>query len=1008
MLTEEINEAERRINAARKNNAKFLTLGNLHLPVVPESIAQLTQLTVLGLGSNKLTTLPESFAQLTQLTELGLDSNKLTTLPEFFAQLTQLTVLDLSYNQLTTLPESIAQLTQLTELNLFDNQLTTLPKSITQLTQLTELNLRSNKLTTLPESFAQLTQLTELGLDSNKLTTLPESIAQLTQLTKIGLDSNKLTTLPESIAQLTQLTELGLGSNKLTTLPESIAQLTQLTELDLSYNQLTTLPESIAQLTQLTELYLRANKLTTLPESFAQLTQLTELDLSYNQLTTLPESFAQLTQLTELNLSYNKLTTLPESFAQLTQLTKLNLSDNQLTTLPESFAQLTQLTELNLGENPLASPPREIADRGIAAIHDYFDQIKAQDIGYLYEAKLIIVGDPGAGKTTLLNKLIDPKYPVPNHPDSTIGINIQPWSFKADINEAHQLDFRANLWDFGGQKIQYMTHQFFLTSRALYVLLSDDRAQRTNFEYWFNLIEVLGDKSPIVVVLNEIKNQSITNFNSSYFDKHYPGMIKSVRDVDFSKDDGRHETLVKHLRHNLAQLKHIGDPLPKQWIPIRQHLEELQDLHNYISFNEYKAICVEHEIEKESQQLTLSQYLHDIGVILHYQYDRDIAHWIVLKPQWVVDAVYAILSDKTVQHQKGHFEKAWLFDQWQGYTLDERNYLLSLMQKHRFDICYATDNHEEHYIAPQLLPTEESNYTFDKGSNLLFRYQYKFLPFGLTARLIVRLSDDIDQQNGERVQWQTGVVLYHRQGKTRALIEESTSEEGQKIIDIRVSGDKVSCKDYLSRIRAAIEKIHDDSYKEISPDQMIPCNQCLNSEKHATNPRYVPYDELIVFINNNKKRVPCGVCGKEYDPQELVYGIYSRQELESKHFHFPNAKEVTMGDKYETGQAGAVGPGSHAHDINFNQFWQQQKNDIDINLLANDLKILREQLLENAQSPEHYAEIGDIAKAETEANQGNGSKALEYLAKAGKWTWGIAEKTGVGVAIAAAKAKLGL
>ena len=34
-------------------------------------------------------------------------------------------------------------------------------------------------------------------------------------------------------------------------------------------------------------------------------------------------------------------------------------------------------------------------------------------------------------------------------------------------------------------------------------------------------------------------------------------------------------------------------------------------------------------------------------------------------------------------------------------------------------------------------------------------------------------------------------------------------------------------------------------------------------------------------------------------------------------------KEVIKGDQYKVGQAGAVGPGSHAHEISFNQVSQE-------------------------------------------------------------------------------------
>lgn len=121
-----------------------------------------------------------------------------------------------------------------------------------------------------------------------------------------------------------------------------------------------------------------------------------------------------------------------------------------------------------------------------------------------------------------------------------------------------------------------------------------------------------------------------------------------------------------------------------------------------------------------------------------------------------------------------------------------------------------------------------------------------------------------------------------------------------------------------------------------------------------------------------------------------------------------NEGGITMGDKYLTNQAGAVGPGAQAQHINFSQTWLQIQSQTDTGQLASELGRLREHLLSQASSPDETIEVGMIANAEKEARSGNGPKALEYLSKAGKWSLGVAEKIGVGVAVAAIKAAIGL
>ncbi len=123
---------------------------------------------------------------------------------------------------------------------------------------------------------------------------------------------------------------------------------------------------------------------------------------------------------------------------------------------------------------------------------------------------------------------------------------------------------------------------------------------------------------------------------------------------------------------------------------------------------------------------------------------------------------------------------------------------------------------------------------------------------------------------------------------------------------------------------------------------------------------------------------------------------------------------VVMGDQYTVGQAGAVGPGSHAHDITFAQTWNQVSTTGDTAVLAEELAQLRQHLRAEASDPEHDVAIAALAEAEIEAKEGNGPAALERLSRlkrlkgAGKWALNAATVIGTTVAAAALKAVLGL
>ena len=863
-------------------NLTTLDLSNNELSSLPESITALQNLTTLYLSGNKLTSLPESITTLQNLTALDLSHNGLTSLPESMTSLQNLTTLDLIYNGLTSLPESITALQNLTALYLSRNKLTSLPESMTALQNLTTLYLSKNKLTSLPESMTALQNLTTLDLSTTQLTSLPElmtalqnlttlylrsnglinlpeSMAALQNLTTLDLIYNELTNLPESITALQNLTTLYLSNNGLTNLPESMTALQNLTTLYLSNNGLTRLPEPMTALQNLTTLYLRSNGLINLPESMAALQNLTILDLSNNKLTNLPESMTSWQKLTTLYLRSNKLTSLPESMIALQNLTALYLSGNGLTRLPESMTSLQNLTildlrnngltslpewitalqnltTLDLSDNGLISPPQEVAERGVEAIRDYFRQLAQEGDDYVYEAKLLIVGEPGAGKTTLARKIEDEDYQLQTNEKSTEGIDIIQWHFP--YNE--ERNFQVNIWDFGGQEIYHATHQFFLTKRSLYALVADTRKEDTDFYYWLNVVELLSGNSPLLIVKNEKQDRQ-----REIPERQLRGRFTNLKEVlatNLKTKRGLPEIL-KHIRHYISSLPHIGDKVPKTWVKVREALEK--DMRYHIPLAEYFQLCEQNGIIERKYQFQLSGYFHDLGVILHFQDEPLLAKTVILKPEWATDAVYRVLDNKTVRENFGRFSMSDLDAIWhEAKYADMRHELLQLMLK--FKLCYRLDNSLDH-IAPQLLSDNQPTYKWNSKYNLHLRYEYDFMPKGIITRFIVAVHHLI--ADSQRLVWRSGVILEREQ--TRAeVIQHYYGFKGE--IQIRITDQHK--KELLTIIIHELKQIH-DSFNNLSYRQLIPCN-CQTCVKRKV-PHFYDFHSLKNRLAEQKRDIEC-------------------------------------------------------------------------------------------------------------------------------------------------------
>jgi hypothetical protein len=113
-----------------------------------------------------------------------------------------------------------------------------------------------------------------------------------------------------------------------------------------------------------------------------------------------------------------------------------------------------------------------------------------------------------------------------------------------------------------------------------------------------------------------------------------------------------------------------------------------------------------------------------------------------------------------------------------------------------------------------------------------------------------------------------------------------------------------------------------------------------------------------------------------------------------------------MGDTYKVGQAGAVGPRSKAMSNTFQQIWNENSGNLDLNELTTELGTLRKALSEKATEADHYVALGNVAAAEHAAKSGDGPKALQYLRNAGAWALDTAKDIAAKIAVEAITASM--
>ena len=845
-------------------NLTQLDVSSNRLAALPDWVGDLTNLTFLELSSNQLETLPDSIVNLTSLTHLVLDENHFTALPDLIGNIRSLTNLYLGDNQLETLPDWMGDLTDLSWLVLNNNQLTTLPQWLGSLHALTGIFLINNELTILPDSLGDLTNLVRLNVSGNQLTILPEWLGNLTNLTGIMAGGNRLTALPESLGNLTNLEDLYLYDNHLTALPDWLDNLTNLSELYLNSNQLTALPESLGNLTALTELFLNNNQLTAVPESLGNLTALTELFLNNNQLTAVPESLGNLTALTKLYLNNNQLTAIPESLGNLTALTELFLRSNQLTAVPESLGDLSELKTLDLIENPLESPLLEIAEDGTSAVKAYLALSKDRS-GELWKSKLLVVGEGSVGKTSLVKALAgeehDPREPT------THGIRIVELDF--DHPNRPGVCMHLSSWDFGGQDIYHATHQFFLSDRSLFLLLWNARQgwEQAKLSYWLDIIKARAPYARVILVATHGEGRPIdlplTDLQASF------SQIVASTCIDNSTGEGIDE-LRKTIANEATRLPLMGSRWPASWLTGLEAITTFP-----LQYATPEDLChrlIDVGVSDISHQAYLLRALHVLGDILYFDEDEELRDIIILRPQWVNGYVAKVLDSPEVAERHGLLTRLHERKLWSDLEVSLRDRFLLLMEK--FDLSYRiTDDPSAASLVVERLPWDSPSY-LDRWDDAMktpgareirLRYQLSTFPPGVPTWFIAR-----EHRFTANTHWRNGALLRHT-GDERVfgLIR---ADRKEKTVDLAVRGPVPQF--FFSVLQDGFESTL-QRYQGLEITRLVPCKCVQGNGIESTQPckHLFQYDPLLRRVEQNIPEAECELSFSKVSVADLLFGI---------------------------------------------------------------------------------------------------------------------------------------
>ena len=848
-------------------------------------------------------------------------------------------------SNLTSIPDSIGNLTSLQLLDLHTTRISELPESIGNLTSLQDLDLSYTQISSLPDSIGNLTSLQDLYLSDTQISSLPDSIGNLTSLQDLYLSDTQISSLPDSIENLTSLQRLNLSDTQISSLPDSIGNLTSLQYLNLSETWLRELPESIGNLTILQELYLNSTQLSAIPDSIGNLTSLQILDLSRTRISELSESIGNLTSLQGLNLSDTQMSTIPESIGNLTNLKYLLLENTALTELPESLLNLN-LEYINQKYNffehrsgifinglTLTNQDITIFSQNRELILEYYKSLSQTESIPINECKVVFLGDGGAGKSLIIDRLMhDGKKSEDFDGESTPGIHISSKKYLIG-NEEIELHF----WDFGGQAIMHSMHRLFLTNRTLYVVVTNARDNKANEQawYWIRNIKSFANGAPVLLLVNQKDQNPSANVNGNGLRKEYPE-LKQIRIVSALKDTKEEfdRDICNAICQIVSDMDTVHTSLSRSWLDLMNDLQEMKE--EYITSEVFYEKCDKNHVDTERIILDqIIRWYQDLGVCFYSKAHPFTAQYMVLKPRWLLNALYilvfngrkyainGILSEKDIytliceQVSDDVIKKVWSEI---IYKPEEIQYIINVLLN--YELIYRLD--AELFFIPMLCDENEPEIMDSYDSEEVFHvsFEYAYLPDNVLHRLMVRHGYELNTD----IVWRTGATFERKQLGWSSLIRIKDN-----CLDVYAKADNQRehpVNTYLDMIRESIDNINNEfgivgneyiAYRKDGKEDRFKYSKLIGSKKEKIDRIYsdifetsISIDEILGIISRPKDQMIQGVIDQMLsalgEMTEECVNLNHRDEVEltadfqraiapvlNQKFSLQIAREYTMG-----------------------------------------------------------------------------------------------------------------
>ena len=334
--------------------------------------------------------------------------------------------------------------------------------------------------------------------------------------------------------------------------------------------------------------------------------------------------------------------------------------------------------------------------------------------------------------------------------------------------EEHVDDLALTVWDYGGQEVFYTLHHLFLTRYGLYLLVFDMRdfiateVDTGYLEFWLGSIALHAPQAPVVLVGTHA-DAVTTEKEYTAINEVLKGVLdeKKIDQVEPEPDFGLFFRPISNLSRNgvnslrkgldstIRKQDYVHKEVPLKWMRTLDHMLERKG--SYLDLSEVTKIYGSFQAESPSSAEVDSMLLlfNELGVVVYITATTHLREIVIVRPQWLLDALSKVIRDEMHRFDKAKVEEAQIHDEIAKLfdsAVASRDLLEFLWERNQVDFLiefmknclllspwpYSHDG--DAYLVPSLLKSTDTGF---KHFELTFTVKFKDdIPQGVFQRMV--------------------------------------------------------------------------------------------------------------------------------------------------------------------------------------------------------------------------------------------------------------------------------